>query len=246
MRLKILTWNIHKGFSIANRFTLHLMRDILREIGPDVVFLQEVQGQHHGKKHIRDWPTEGHFEYLADSVWPHYAYGQNAVYREGHHGNAILSKYPIKHWWNVDLTLHKREMRGLLHTEIDLPGSRHPVHLLNTHINLLHAHRMRQMAIICDHMKKKIPVEQPLILAGDFNDWGLSLTPQLWKRMRVRDLHHALHGAHAKTFPCFHPMLSLDRIYVRHVTPLLVEVLDGSIWGGLSDHLPILAEVEIG
>ena len=96
---RIITYNIHKGFSVGNRrFVLQQIRDELRLADVDIVFLQEIQGQHvlHKSKMI-DWPNESQFEYMADRLWPHYAYGKNAIYNAGHHGNAILSKYPFKH-----------------------------------------------------------------------------------------------------------------------------------------------------
>ena len=44
--IKILTYNIHKGFSMGNfRFILHEIKDALRHIDADVVFLQEVHGE---------------------------------------------------------------------------------------------------------------------------------------------------------------------------------------------------------
>ena len=79
--LKILTYNIHKGFSgMGARFVLHAIKDALREIDADIIFLQEI----HGEKNISgnrfdNWPTNSQFEYLADSIWHHYAYGKNAM-----------------------------------------------------------------------------------------------------------------------------------------------------------------------
>ncbi len=48
--------------------------------------------------HPVDMPPEeldSQFAFLADEIWPHFAYGKNAIYSAGHHGNAILSKHPI-------------------------------------------------------------------------------------------------------------------------------------------------------
>jgi len=45
--LKIVSYNIHKGFNVSHReFILPQMREALREIDPDFIFLQEVQGKH--------------------------------------------------------------------------------------------------------------------------------------------------------------------------------------------------------
>src|SRR5713101_8281303 len=92
----VATYNIHKGFSHFNRrMTVHELRDRLKGLGADIVFLQEVVGRNlrHARRH-KDWPTEPQHEFLADHVWTDFAYGKNAVYDEGHHGNAILSRFP--------------------------------------------------------------------------------------------------------------------------------------------------------
>ena len=97
MKLRILTCNIHKGMSQFNRrMMVHELRDELRGIGADIVFLQEVQGEH--RRHARrfhNWPAAPQHEFLADEFWNDHAYGRNAIYDHGHHGNAILSRYPI-------------------------------------------------------------------------------------------------------------------------------------------------------
>lgn len=96
-RLQVLTVNTHKGFNPFNRrFILPELREAVRSVGADLVFLQEVLGSHslHAAR-LPSWPPAPQYEYLADSMWPQFAYGRNAVYPEGHHGNAVLSKHPI-------------------------------------------------------------------------------------------------------------------------------------------------------
>ncbi|MFM2408796.1 MAG: hypothetical protein RL358_1538, partial [Pseudomonadota bacterium] len=96
-QLHIATYNIHKGFSLLNRrVVLPALREQLRGLNADVIFLQEVQGAHdsHALRHA-NYPDGAQHEFLADDVWAHHAYGMNAVYQAGHHGNAILSRYPI-------------------------------------------------------------------------------------------------------------------------------------------------------
>jgi endonuclease/exonuclease/phosphatase family metal-dependent hydrolase len=75
---------------------VHELRDRLRELSADIVFLQEVQGLHlgHAERHP-DWPAQPQHEFLAEDVWGNHAYGRNMVYDHGHHGNAILSRFPI-------------------------------------------------------------------------------------------------------------------------------------------------------
>ena len=105
--IKVLTVNIHKGFTFFNRkFILPELREAVRKIGADVVFLQEVTGNHseHGNK-FDNYPDTPHYEFLADSIWPDFAYGRNAVYDKGDHGNAVMSKFPIVRFENHDVSI---------------------------------------------------------------------------------------------------------------------------------------------
>ena len=114
--LRVLTVNIHKGFTFFNRkFILSELRDAVRSVGADVVFLQEVTGNHlkHTEK-FDNYTEEPHYEYLADSIWPQFAYGRNAIYNNGHHGNAMLSKFPIVRYENRDISISGPERRGAM------------------------------------------------------------------------------------------------------------------------------------
>ena len=95
--LKIATYNIHKGFSFfKRRLVIHGVREHLRALNADLVFLQEVQGgRARHERRLMNWPEQSQYEFLADAIWPDFAYGKNAAYDAGHHGNAVLSKYPI-------------------------------------------------------------------------------------------------------------------------------------------------------
>src|SRR5690606_20256784 len=90
----VLTANIHMGFDmLQRRFVLPRLREAIRGLGADIVFLQEVQGHHRDRaRRYRHWPDVPHYEYLADTLWPQFAYGRNAVYPHGHHGNALDRK----------------------------------------------------------------------------------------------------------------------------------------------------------
>jgi len=121
--LSVASFNIHKGFSPFNaRLTVHELRERLRSLGPDIVFLQEVQGAHsgHAARH-GNWPAAAQHDFLAEDVWPQAAYGSNVVHGLGHHGNAILSRFPIEYAHNQDVTHLRFERRGLLHCTLRLP-----------------------------------------------------------------------------------------------------------------------------
>ncbi|PIS11989.1 MAG: hypothetical protein COT73_00920, partial [Bdellovibrio sp. CG10_big_fil_rev_8_21_14_0_10_47_8] len=109
MKIRVLSYNIHKGFSFSGwDFTLHTIKQALQETKADIVLLQEVVGENHQlRKAVPQWPTEAQFEFLADTVWPHYSYGKNAVFSLSHHGNAILSRFPIIKEENINISTNR-------------------------------------------------------------------------------------------------------------------------------------------
>ena len=150
---------------------LDAMRRLIAGTGADLVFLQEIHGRKTpGKREPGAWPEQPHFEYMADSVWPHHAYGRNAIYREGDHGNAILSKFPFAFWENINIAVFPRSSRSILHGVVEVPGSDRPLHLLCVHLGLLERERRGQLRVLSERMASRIPADEPLILAGDFND----------------------------------------------------------------------------
>lgn len=242
--LRVLSYNLHKGFTPGNRrFVLAQMRAAIRAQQPDLVLLQEVQDQHagHAVRHA-EWPAEGQFAYLAEHLWPHRAYGRNAVYADGHHGNAVLSRFPILAVENLDISTNRFESRGLLHAQVAVPGLATPLHVLCCHLNLLHRGRLAQVEVIARRLAAAVPVDHALVLAGDFNDWSARLSHRLEQVLALTDAHRRVHGRLARTFPARMPLFPLDRIYVRGLHPTASAVLRGPPWSTLSDHLALQVE----
>lgn len=242
-QIKIVTYNIHKGFSFGkSRFVLHQMREMLGHVDADIIFLQEIQGKH--EKHelyVENWPAMPHFEFLAEEIWPHYAYGKNAIYRLGHHGNAILSKYPFTFWENIDVSIQKRASRSLLHGVIELPNNG-VLHVICVHLGLMKFERTKQMQVLVERIQSKIPAGEPILIAGDFNDWRSHLSFELEQNLGLEEIFKTLRGSYAKSFPSWQPTLPVDRIYYRGVKPELCKRFNQYPWRKLSDHLPLYAE----
>ena len=246
-QLTVMTVNIHKGFTTFNRrFILPELRDAVRKVGADLVFMQEVLGMHeaHGKR-FENWPDAGQYEFLADSLWPQYAYGRNMVYPKGHHGNALMSKFPIVRYQNHDVSVAGPEKRGLLHCVLKLPAHPCEVHAICVHLGLAEAHRQQQLELLCRITHTEVPADAPLIVAGDFNDWRRRANDILWHNAGLREIFLAAYGETAKTFPAIFPVLSLDRIYVRNCSVHLPVVLPRKPWAHLSDHAPLAAEIHL-
>jgi len=244
--LSVISYNIHKGFSqVSRQFVLSTIRDALRAVESDFLLLQEVVGQNiKSGKRVPSWPTTSQFEYLADTVWHHFAYGKNAVYDEGHHGNAILSKYPIRSWKNYDISTNPFEQRGVLHVEVELLPSDRILHCMCVHMGLTGKGRASQIAKMIELIKEQVPDNALFILAGDFNDWSKKASRQLEKELELSEVFQELFGNYARTYPSLLPVLQLDRFYVRGLKPVHAEVLKSREWKALSDHLPLLGRLE--
>lgn len=244
MRLRVLTYNMHKGFAFFSRqYVLHELRDAIRAVDADIVFLQEVMGVHPAKVQDKDFGPQ--FEFLADEIWSHFAYGKNAVYSNGHHGNAILSKYPFSEYENLNISTNKLESRGLLHAQIQVSKDIEPLHMVCLHLDLLERGRLQQMERLVDRVRDRVADGSPLIVAGDFNDWKSKFTDPLEERLNLQESGVLHTGDHAKTFPSWRPFLPLDRIYVRGFRVHSHQVLSGKPWGKMSDHAAVVAELEI-
>lgn len=244
-QMRVLTLNIHKGLSHFNRkLVLSELRDAVRAVSADVVFLQEVLGEHEhlAKRHAHKWPEEAHYEFLADSIWHNYAYGRNAVYPHGHHGNALMSKFPIVRYKNVDASIRNTEERGFLHCEVERPEGG-VLHAICVHLGLRESHRLQQLTLLCQ-MVEKIPMDEPVVVAGDFNDWRCKASGLMYD-CDLTDVFVEEFGAAPKTFPAIFPMLRLDRIYVRGVRSFTPIKLPNRPWAHLSDHAPLASEIEL-
>lgn len=243
--LRLCTYNIHKGFSQFNRrMVIHDLRERLRQLNPDIALLQEVQGLHlgHAGRHL-DWPAEPQHEFLATSRW-HAAYGGNASYAHGHHGNAILSLLPIHHAENHDVTQHRLECRGLLHCELTPLKERDRIHAISVHLSLTDQQRRRQLASLVELIHDRIPLNAPLIVAGDFNDWRNRADQRLARQLGLTEAFTTHTGHPARSFPSKLPVLRLDRIYLRGFRVLDAEVHWGLPWSRISDHAALSATVE--
>ena len=248
MKLRLATYNIHKGVTgLTRRVRIHEVRAALHALDADVVFLQEVQDRNRALERLsRRHPGGSQAAFLADTHYPHYAYGANARYRHGDHGNAILSRLPLSGSDNIDVSDHRFEQRGLLHATAVLPDGS-PLHLLCVHFGLFAGGRERQAQALIERINAVVPAGEPLVIAGDFNDWRGRLHAPLVHALGVTEAfaHGCPHSAPAATFPSRLPWLPPDRIYLRGVRIRRAEVPGGRQWPSCSDHMPLVAEIEV-
>ena len=286
-RLRVSTYNIHKG--VLRDFTglrrvarIHDLRARLHELDSDLIFLQEVQGQHQRyARRFAHWPAESQELFLSKSPTAQQAfetaYGRNASYLHGHHGNALLSRYPIIGLENRDISDHALEKRGVLHCTVQIDSRR--VHCFVVHLGLLARSRERQLGALLEWISSEVDAQDPLIIAGDFNDWRNTLSQRLCSSIGVVEVFDAVYpraealqraayfvrdrlagvGAlppvqisrmprmvrTARTYPALVPWFRMDRIYQRGFRVRSARVLRGLEWARLSDHSPLVADLEL-
>jgi len=234
-QLRVCSYNIHKGFSAMNtRYLLKEIRHAIQLVDADIVFLQEVVGENLNKP--QNSHDDNHLEFLADTIWPHFSYGKNAVYQNGHHGNAILSKHPIRTSKNINITHWSFSQRGILLAELNSG-----IYLLCLHFGLFQLERRKQLNTLLRTINSQIPSDAPLLVAGDFNDWNRRLHRIIESESDLKEVHCESHGSVARTFPAIAPLFSMDRIYYRNLDLIEVDVLSGNPWSSLSDHCALNA-----
>jgi endonuclease/exonuclease/phosphatase family metal-dependent hydrolase len=247
-RLRVATYNIHKGVrgvGPLKRLEIHNLGLAIEALDADLVFLQEVRRTHRRDARRFDrtwfgWPAEGQAEFLAPEGYD-VAYRSNAFTRHGEHGNALLSRWPIGEARPRDVSDHRFEQRGLLHVPVHWQGL--AVEAVVVHFGLSHASRVRQVQRLAEFVAREVDPAAPLLVAGDFNDWGERLDAPL----REAGLKRAAAPVHAGsrrnlTFPSLAPVFALDRVYTRGLRCASTFVPRGATWARMSDHLPLVAE----
>ena len=210
----------------------------MEQLDADIVCLQEVRSFHRREaQHFDRWPALPQAEYLAPEGYEA-VYRTNATTRHGEHGNAILSRWPVLGHQHEDISDHRFEQRGLLHTEVQVAGQ--SVHVIAVHLGLIRASRIRQLAQLVRYVQRDVPVAAAVVVAGDFND-GRALVGSALANAGLQSFAQA----GVATFPSRLPLLQLDHIYVRGLLPLSCRVPTGRIWSRMSDHLPLIGEFDL-
>jgi endonuclease/exonuclease/phosphatase family metal-dependent hydrolase len=247
--LRVATYNIHKGvrgMGPRKRLEIHNLGMAVEALDADLVFLQEVRAFHtrEARRFERTsfgWPAQGQAEFLAPDGYE-VAYRSNAVTRHGEHGNALLSRWPMGDIGHHDVSDHRFEQRGLLHVPVRWNGS--TVHAVVVHFGLVHRSRVRQVQRLAQFIAAEVPAGEMLVVAGDFNDWGERLDDPMAELGLRRAAAPGARGADHRTFPSLAPVFSLDRFYLRGLSCRATMVPRGTAWARMSDHLPLVAELE--
>jgi endonuclease/exonuclease/phosphatase family metal-dependent hydrolase len=247
MRIKVLTYNIHRAIGVDRRFRLDRIIKILRHYDADVALLQEVDS---GVPRSRRLDLASELAYALN--YPNYAVGYNVKLRRGHYGNATLSRFPILIERNIDLTVGSHKHRGCLYTSIQVTLETDrtiPVEFFNLHLGLSFVERIQQIGILgrSDEFGS-LDKSRPCLVGGDFNDWRNILSPILTDILHFRCTTNKTSGSlrAIRTYPSFSPQGALDKIYYRgDISMLAVHRCRMGISKVASDHLPIIVDFEL-
>ncbi|MBK5256308.1 MAG: endonuclease/exonuclease/phosphatase family protein [Vicinamibacteria bacterium] len=250
MKVRVLTYNIHRAIGVDRRFRPERIVRIISNYHADIVLLQEVD---EGVPRSRELDLAR--ELATELGFPYRAVGHNVTLRKGRYGNATLSRYPILSERNIDLTINLWKRRGCQHTAIALKDpeddSREPLQLdvFNLHLGLSARQRARQVEILARSGEMTaLPADAPCLVGGDFNDWRSLLVPFLTQGMSFRSATDPRSGRAQPllTYPSFFPRGPLDRLYYRGPIRLLsAHRCRLRLSQIASDHLPIIADFEI-
>ena len=241
-RLKVVTYNVHSCIGTDGKVRPQRISSLLRRLHPDVVALQEVDAHRPRTQHIHQT------EVIASALGMDYVYLPLVTREEEQYGIAILSRHPfetVKASTFPRLKARSREPRGAIWIRLNGPSG--PVHVVNTHFGLTRAERHEQLAALTDaDWLGSLSAREPVVLCGDFNAGENS---RICKRLRrlYRDVQMSVRDhTPRQTFVSLWPLLRLDHIFVSdHFQVRRVEVPNGYAPRLASDHLPLVAELEL-
>ena len=242
MKLRVLTYNIHRAIGVDRRFRPERIRDILSHYDADVVLLQEVDD---GVPRSREMNLA---KALADELqYPHYVLGRNHRLKKGSYGNATLSRFPIVRQRNIDLTIGEKKRRGCQHTTLDLGNDE--LEVFNLHLGLSGRERESQIGILV--RSNEFPGlfgTTPCVVGGDFNDWRSRIRPILTEVFRFSSAteRRSRWNRAIATYPSFSPRGALDRLYYRGLDLVSARRCRLSLARVASDHLPVIGDFIVG
>lgn len=230
--LVVASYNVHKCVGTDGRFDPGRIMDVIREIAPDVMALQEADMRFGERAGLLDL---------------------NRLRLETGLVKVPVQSLPKSHGWRGNVLLFRRgavrevhevalpglEPRGAVVTEMELESGT-PLRIIAAHLGLFRRSRQQQADMLLDLMSRR--GDCPTLLMGDFNEWRLGNRSAL-KRFEAAlgPLPPAL-----PSFPAQLPVLSLDRI-IGNRQGLIGEIAvhDTPLARIASDHLPIAARIDL-
>lgn len=237
MHFRLATYNIRKGKGASGKEdgSLDDLGAAMASHKPDVMLCQEVYHAHD------NGPDQS--AVLSGSLGLRAFYEANRHRRRGHHGNATFSRFPVDAMQNHDITTNPIEKRGVLYTRTVVQGR--VVHVFNVHLGLNQPQRLRQIRKIGHIIASTCAPDDPVLLAGDFNDWTRRIDREVVTKLGLVNAFAHVKGPDALTWHARRPVFNLDRVYLRHLRAERTQRLSGMPWTDLSDHFPLVVDLAL-
>ena len=242
--LRIMTYNVHGCVGGDRRLDVGRIAEVIARERPDVVALQELDVNR---------PRSGRVDQahaIAERLGMSHHF--NAAFRvaEEQYGDALLSRLPMRLVKSGALPRPPRarllELRGAVWAEVEAEGRR--LQVINTHLGLAPFEQKGQVdALLGPHWTGDPLFRQgPSILLGDFNA-GSRYAAYRRLAAALDDLPRRRATAPAPTFPARLPMIRIDHLFgAGAVRALEVWTPTHPLARVASDHLPLVADVELG
>src|SRR5215831_3649429 len=239
-RIRVASYNIHKCKGLDQRTNPDRIAKVIRELNADVVAIQEILD-------VRDRrPEFDQARCIAEQLGSYKeCFGENRTLYGGRYGNMTLSRFPVEVCHNYDLTWRQRERRGCLRTYLLLPSGT-LLHLFNVHLGTSYVERRHQARmLLSDNLLSRRGWARPRIVVGDFNEWTRGLVSRLMSEAFQLAKPKTL-LRHGRTYPGVFPVLRLDHFYYdKHLVLHSFRVHRSRSALVASDHLPLVAEIEV-
>ena len=235
LRIRVMTYNLRFG-ELAS---LEQIAEHIKAFKPDFVALQELDSktfrERAPKQNGKDFITELGYR---TEMYP--LYGKSITYMGGYYGIGILSKHP---YFKVEKMMlprpQEKEQRVMLQGTFEVNGT-DTITFASTHLDYFSEDtRFLQIKTITEALQKS---PYPVILGGDFNARPDSKTVQKgmadWELLTNSDL----------TFPSHKPSIKIDYLfgYPKNNSKSNWHIVrTQSVQSLLSDHLPIITELEL-
>jgi endonuclease/exonuclease/phosphatase family metal-dependent hydrolase len=234
--VRIATYNIHRCRGMDRRTLPQRIAEVIREMDADVVALQEVVGA---------GPSgAGQAEEIGAALGMGWVMHSVRQLRNHAFGNVVLSRFPIVHHGQYELTWRTCEERACQRVDIELDAGC-LLHVYNVHLGTAVLERRYQAArlasFVHDHR-----IKAPKVILGDFNEWMKGLATRTLSSL-FKSIDILEHLKRRRTYPGLFPVLHLDHIYYEgDVTVRSLQLVRTRKALIASDHLPLVADLRIG
>jgi len=227
--LVVATYNIHSCVGVDRRYHPDRVAAVLRELGADIIGLQEVDARRRRAGHDQR-------AYFAQATGLAVVPGADSRDHRGRFGNALLTRFPVRAVRHIDLSVTGYEPRSAIDVELAVDGRR--LRVVVTHLGLRAGERRQQIHRLLEALAAAPSTAEAMLVMGDLNEWRS-------RRGSIPALDRRLGRAPARrTFPSWLPVLPLDRIYAAGAANLRgVAVHRSALARIASDHLPLRGSV---